>query len=100
MNDMRVAARPELCSATDEQIEDAIAFADPMMLRGLLYQLTGDADVAAIEVKPVLRGYYELAAPVHAEDVASLRRKAADFLKSYRDAGAGPIDIGPADRLP
>jgi 4-hydroxyacetophenone monooxygenase len=29
-----------------------------------------------------------------------LRRKAADFLKAYRDSGAGPIDIGPEERLP
>ena len=29
------------------------------------------------------------------QDVALLRRKAAEFLKAYRDAGAGPIDIGP-----
>jgi 4-hydroxyacetophenone monooxygenase len=100
MNDMHLAARPELCSATDEQLEDAINFVDPMVLRGMLYQLTGDPAVAAIEVKPVLRGYYELAAVVREEDIGALRRKMADFLKSYRDAGAGPIDIGPTDRLP
>jgi 4-hydroxyacetophenone monooxygenase len=100
MNDMRAAAVPELCSATDEQIEEAIGFVDPMVLRGLLYQLTGDAEVADVAVKPVLRGYYELAAPVRSEDVALLRRKAVDFLRARRDAGAGAIDIGPRDRLP
>ena len=31
---------------------------------------------------------------------ALLRRKAAEFLKAYRDGGAGDISIGPEDRLP
>ena len=29
-----------------------------------------------------------------------MRARAAAFLKAYRDTGAGPIDIGPAERLP
>jgi phytoene dehydrogenase-like protein len=33
------------------------------------------------------------------QNVALLRRKAAAFLKGYRDSGAGPIDIGPRERL-
>ena len=37
--------RPELRAADDAVIEDAIAHADPMVLRGLLYQLTGDPEV-------------------------------------------------------
>jgi 4-hydroxyacetophenone monooxygenase len=40
-------ARPELLEATDEMIEDAVRYADPMVLRGLLYQLTGDEAVAS-----------------------------------------------------
>src|SRR5580698_7333761 len=36
------AVRSELLAANDETIEDAVQFADPMVLRGLLYQLTGD----------------------------------------------------------
>ena len=100
MADMDVALRPELASATDAEIDDAVNFVDPMVLRGLLYQLTGDEDAAAVEVQSALRGYYELAAPVHPEDTVMLRRKAADFLKAYRDSGAGQMDIGPLDRLP
>ena len=34
-----------LLHATDAVIEDAVSYADPMMLRGLLYQLTGDEEV-------------------------------------------------------
>ena len=37
----------ELREASDETIEDSIQAADPMVLRGLLYQLTGDETLAA-----------------------------------------------------
>jgi len=37
---IRRPARPELLEASDETIDDAVAYADPMALRGLLYQLT------------------------------------------------------------
>lgn len=96
------AVRTELLSATDEQIDDAVGYADPMALRGWLYQLTGDEAAAATKVGPV-PGYVGgnlstgLTGPA---DVALLRAKAAQFLKSYRDRGAGPIGIGPLDRLP
>ena len=42
------ALRPELLQATDDEIEDAVAYADPMVMRGLLYQLTGDEELAQI----------------------------------------------------
>ena len=35
----------ELLTATDEMIDDAVKHADPMVLRGLLYQLTGDESI-------------------------------------------------------
>ena len=41
----------ELLTATDETIDDAVRYADPMVLRGLLYQLTGDESIAATEVR-------------------------------------------------
>ena len=92
--------RAELRDASDALIDDAIAHADPMVLRGLLYQLTGDPEVAATGMKMVLAGYFDVAAPATEADVALLRRKGAEFLKAYRDSGAGPIDIGPHERLP
>jgi 4-hydroxyacetophenone monooxygenase len=100
MADMDVSVRRELLEATDEQIDDAVNFVDPMVLRGLLYQLTGDPEVAAVPVRSALQGYYELAAPVNPGDTVLLRKKAADFLKSYRDSGAGHMSIGPVERLP
>jgi hypothetical protein len=100
MSKIEGPARPDLLKATDAEIEDAIKYADPMALRGLVYQLTGDEELKDIALKTVLGGYLERNVIAREEDVAMVRRKAADFLKGYRDSGAGPIDIGPEDRLP
>ncbi len=96
---MAVSSRPELRAADDAVIEDAIAHADAMVLRGLLYQLTGDPEVAATAVKTVQAGYADIVSPATDADAALLRRKGAAFLKAYRDSGAGPIAIGPRERL-
>jgi 4-hydroxyacetophenone monooxygenase len=90
--------REDLLAASDEVIEDAVAFADTMVLRGLLYQLTGDEEVARARVNPVGPAARGLAGGD--DDAPLLRRKAAEFLKAYRDAGAGEISIGAEDRLP
>jgi 4-hydroxyacetophenone monooxygenase len=91
--------RRGLLDATDAVIDDAVSYADPVMLRGLLYQLTGDEEVASTEVTVTPPG--DIVPPVLAResDVEFLRAKAASYLKAHRDAGAGPIDIGPRDRL-
>jgi 4-hydroxyacetophenone monooxygenase len=80
--------RPELRDATDQEIEDAISYADPILLRGLLYALTGDEEVAAIpdelagsdfrgpQPSIIDPGYSRI-----------LRGKAAEFLKKYRNVG-------------
>ena len=39
--------RDELLGASDATIEDATGLGDPMVLRGLIYQLTGDPEIAA-----------------------------------------------------
>jgi 4-hydroxyacetophenone monooxygenase len=100
MTRLELSSRPELKAADDAVIEDAVAYADPMVLRGLLYQLTGDAEMERIEVRPARAGFVEGFVAASGEDVAVLQRKAADFLKRYRDAGAGPIGSGPPERLP
>src|ERR1700743_1725251 len=89
--------RPELLKATDEEIEDAVKYADPMVLRGLIYQLTGDPELLNLETKSFLAGFYEGRIPATSDGVAFLQKKAADFLKSYRDSGAGEISIGPKE---
>jgi hypothetical protein len=100
MSKIEGPARPDLLKASDAEIEEAVKFADAMALRGLLYQLTGDEELKQVGLKKVLGGYLERNVLATDEDVAMVRRKAADFLKAYRDSGAGPIDIGPLDRLP
>ena len=89
------SVRQELLEATDEVIADAVGYADPMVLRGLLYQLTGDDEVAATGLQRLRVGFFEISMLATEEDVALLRRKAAEFLVAYRDGGAGRVDVVP-----
>src|SRR6202047_1014516 len=105
--------KSELLTATDETIDDAVKYADPMVLRGLLYQLTGDESIAAIQATTAdvrhsepSSGSKELALVQSKADVsdpsdlAMIQSKAAAFLKSYRNQGAPDIPCGPPERLP
>jgi 4-hydroxyacetophenone monooxygenase len=100
-----VTATPELLAESDETIDEAVRHADPMVLRGLVYQLTGDESLAVIRPSSAAGGAGTIRADViqaisDDRDLEIVRSKAAAFLKSYRDAGAGEISIGPLDRLP
>ena len=95
-----MAEQSELLTATDETIDDAVKYADPMVLRGLLYQLTGDESIAATEVATMTIRNVEITSVSNPSDVALIQSKAAAFLKSYRDQGAGDIPYGPPERLP
>jgi 4-hydroxyacetophenone monooxygenase len=92
-------ASSRLFDATDGVIEDAVAHADPMVLRGLLYQLTGDPALADIPVLAAPVGHLSARVPSDQADVASLRAKAAAFLKRHRENDLGMVGVGPADRL-
>src|SRR6478752_960173 len=96
---MTESVRAELLAASDATIDDAVAHGDPMVLRGLLYQLTGDPELAALAVKTVTLGLMDSVVPAGDDEVAMVRRKAGVFLKAYRDSGAGQIDPGPPERL-
>jgi 4-hydroxyacetophenone monooxygenase len=89
----------ELLRATDAEIEDAVKYADPMVLRGLLHQLTGDKELETIALATVPMAYFMMDMPAGEEETAKIQRKAADFLKAHRDAGAPVLDIGPRERL-
>jgi 4-hydroxyacetophenone monooxygenase len=95
-----MAEQSELLTATDEMIDDAVKYADPMVLRGLLYQLTGDESIAATKVATMTIRNVEIPSLSDPSDVALIQSKAAAFLKSYRDQGAGDIPYGPPERLP
>ena len=91
-------SREELLSATDAQIDDAMQHASPMVLRGLLYQLTGDEDLIAMP--PGNSAKFGVGREMANDaDADRIKAKGAAFLKQYRDSGAGDIDIGPAARL-
>ncbi|HUN59273.1 MAG TPA: NAD(P)/FAD-dependent oxidoreductase [Candidatus Binataceae bacterium] len=105
--------KSELLTATDETIDDAVKYADPMVLRGLLYQLTGDESIAATQAATadirhsepgnaskelaLVQSKADVSDP---SDLAMIQSKASAFLKSYRDRGAPDIRCGPAQRLP
>jgi 4-hydroxyacetophenone monooxygenase len=97
MGRIETHVREELLAASDEVIEDAVTHADPLVLRGLLYQLTGDEAVANARLTAADPRGRAFGAE---SDIPLLHRKAADFLKAYRDAGAGEISIGDEERLP
>lgn len=89
----------ELAHATDEQIDDAVEYADPMVLRGLLYQLTGDEAVAGTRVEKTVVGWAEPALVTDPDDLALLRSKAAEVLRICRDEGPGVFGAGDPARL-
>jgi 4-hydroxyacetophenone monooxygenase len=104
--------RSELLTATDETIDEAMKYADPMVLRGLVYQLTGDESIAATQATTatvrdsdpdkaskdfaLVQSKTDVSDP---SDLAMIRSKAAAFLKSYRDQGAPDIPCGSPERL-
>ena len=91
---------PGLLAASDEEIERAVDQADPMVLRGLLYQLTGEEDIRDVPIEVDPSGFQTAMRVAGAEGVAFLRRRAVEFLCEQRDGGAGPVTIGPEERLP
>jgi len=94
-----IAPRTELLSASDAEIASALEHADPMVLRGLVYQLTGDLEIAATDVVMGTTQGFTGGVEASPEAAVLIRNKAAEFLKAYRDDGAGPIDMGPHTRL-
>jgi 4-hydroxyacetophenone monooxygenase len=87
--------QPGLLSATDAIIEDALAHADPMLLRGLLYLATGDESLADLELGRQAVGNFFSACIVDEAEVARIRASAADLLKAYRDGGRGEAVLAP-----
>ena len=89
----------ELLEASDAEIEAAVAHADPMVLRGVLYQLTGDERLMEVETTRLRVGAAEATIVGDPEAAEQLRRQAIDFLIEHRDRGAPPTALDAA-RLP
>lgn len=72
----------DLLASSDETIENAVRRADPMVLRGVLYMLTGDEELLEMD----LVNSTDVDMSVHGlrknSDIALLQSKAADYLKS------------------
>jgi len=92
-------AETELLKASDQEITDAVAQADKTVLRGLLYHLTGDESLVGIKSAPLARGFITVQAVTDPADIKLLETKTVDFLKAYRDGGAGELPDAPPERL-
>ncbi|MGP6176262.1 flavin-containing monooxygenase [Microbacterium sp. A196] len=90
----------ELRDATDRTIDDAVVHADPMILRGLLYQLTADQEAADVAVHRDGENPLAAPAPARDSDISMLRGKAGDYLKAVRDGGGATVQIGATDTIP
>ena len=97
---MRTQVSHELVAATDEAIERAIEHADPLVLRGLLYQLTANEALIDMPMSREQFGFSFIDRIANSSDEATVRRLAVEFLKDLRDDGERAIDVGPSDRLP
>jgi 4-hydroxyacetophenone monooxygenase len=90
----------ELRAASDSEIEQAVQFVDPMVLRGLVYQLTGDEEIAATATASDWFFFFSLNLLADPRDVAMVQRRAAELLKAYRDQESDEVPLGPRERLP
>lgn len=88
--------RPELLAASDAEIDAAVKVADPMVLRGLLYQLTGDDSVEEIATGPLDLGSSEVVGIAGPDEAERVQRMTANFLKKHRDSGAPEIELDPS----
>jgi len=90
----------DLLHSTDAEIEQHVRSGDPMTLRGLLFQLTGDAAIAATTLGETAGRYAPLPSLVDPQDIELVRTAAAAYLRAHRDQGAPSVDPGPVERLP
>jgi 4-hydroxyacetophenone monooxygenase len=90
----------DLLHSTDAEIEHYVQSGDPMVLRGVLYQLTGDAAIAATKLGEAPGMFTPLKALVDPQDIELVRAAAAGYLRAHRDAGAPTVGPGPLERLP
>ena len=86
-----------LQSASDEFLQEVVRHADPMVLRGLLFQVTGNEKLRGLSIVDASFGYAFVDQIEHPEDIATIQSLAVDFLKHCRSAQS--IELGRADRL-
>ena len=77
----------DLLHSTDAEIEQHVQSGDPMTLRGLLYQLTGDPAIAATTLGEAPGMVAPVKSLVDPQDIELVRTAAAAYLRAHRDAG-------------
>jgi 4-hydroxyacetophenone monooxygenase len=99
MATIEAPVRPELLETSDAAIEEAVSHGDPMVLRGLLYMLTGDPDLKTMATTTVAFGQMDAVVPATDMDAVMVRAKTVAFLKAYRDSGAGAVAHGSPEHV-
>ena len=97
MNANVTAALQKLADAGDETIRGALNFANPMILRGLVYHATGDETVAVMETKGTVGAFGTTSfALVNPADIETIKRKGFELITAYRDGKLSPPkDVSP-----
>ena len=79
--------RSELTSASDTELDQVVKYASPIVLRGLLYQLTGEEAIAETPVESESTGVFTAMGVTDRAAIDFLRSRAAGLLKELRDEG-------------
>src|SRR5580765_6815545 len=95
-----VATMKDLVDTTDAEIEQHLLAADPMTLRAVTYQLTGDPAILATTPGEAPGMFGPVKALTDPDDVQLVRSLAASYLRDHRNSGAPLRDHGSPDRLP
>src|SRR5688500_12132155 len=69
----------------DATIREALEQADPLALRAVLFQLTGDESLASMEMTTAPSLLSEVAALARADDIAAIKEKAFSLMQEIRD---------------
>src|SRR5882762_6276363 len=84
----------------DETIKSALAQADPVLLRAIIFQLTGDTSLNAIKLdKQMFLGGYGIMGIMNPEDTARTKASAFNMLRIWRDERRLPPPAPPLSKL-
>ncbi|MDQ1423837.1 MAG: 4-hydroxyacetophenone monooxygenase, partial [Acidimicrobiaceae bacterium] len=89
----------DLGDTTDAEIDQHLLAGDPMTLRAVVYQLTGDRAILATSPGEVPGMFGPVKALTDPNDVHLVRSAAAAYLRAHRDREAPLGDHGSPDRL-
>ena len=85
-------SKPIAATTSDETIRRALAQADTLALRAVVYQLTGDEGLASIPTVLTPRGLTDVPVIANAADEQDIRARALVLLQEIRD---GRRDVPP-----